>query len=1048
MAGVSDGATLPELVGRSRPLAQLAEAVDRGLHDGRSTVLVAGQAGIGKTSLVRAAVAGAGARVGWGTCIDVGGAPGYWPWTQVLDGLVRSVGLPRARQLAGDDAPLLATIAPALGEPTDGEASDRARLLLMDATARFLDALAGAGPLVVVLDDLQWADESSLVLLDFVARAPGPAGLCLIGAYRHDELADGVRRHLAPLVSHGHRIELDGIGVDAVRALVERVSGRPVDGALAAAVHQRTGGHPFFVREVALAADRAGLGAEHVPGAVRDAIGRKVDRLPAATRAMLEVAAVAAPELRPDVLAAALGSSTVEVDVAARHAVEAGVFTAGPDALRFTHDLWRETILAGVEPPRRIAVHRAVAAALEDRAARRGPVVPSEVARHSIAAIALDGPERATRWALEAAAADSAALAFGEAAAQLRRLRAAVADSGAGLDDHRLVDVLLAESEALARGGSAVDARGLLRVARDVADRAGDTARTARVALATAQLGARFSARRDEVVAELEHALAAVTAGEADPVLEARLSAALARELQHSVAEDRPRAGPLSERALELGRRTADPATLAACLLARHDVVWTPGTAVERAEIAGEIVEVAVAAGDPERQADGHLLLANALLEQGSGAYRAALDRHLALLDQLAQPRHRYVAETRRACLHLLGGDLAAAAATIDSAVAMGERIREPDTGNVAMSQRLELVRAGGDQDELRAFARAAVEHWTGAPIHAHAVAAGFHTRAGDLDAAAHHVATVVDLGTWRADRSYLWSVLVRELAWAAAALQDRELCSDLLDDVAPLATTCGVNGAVVAFAGCHAHTAGLLSAALGRHDAARASLESAVETYRRLGAAGWLVEARHALEAMAPASSPSAAAASMRRDGNLWHLRFAGRSATTAHTKGLADIARLVTAPNTDVHVLDLAGASDRSGPAGTVVDRRALDAYRGRLRDLDDDAEEAARHHDEGRIARVAVERQALLDELGRITGPAGQPRQFANHPAERARKAVTARVRDAIRKLHPVLPELATHLESTIITGTYCRYRTDEACSWSVDLGRAPDAPDPGR
>jgi len=365
----------------------------------------------------------------------------------------------------------------------------------------------------------------------------------------------------------------------------------------------------------------------------------------------------------------------------------------------------------------------------------------------------------------------------------------------------------------------------------------------------------------------------------------------------------------------------------------------------------------------------------------------------------------------------------------------MGERIREPDTGNVRMSQRLELVRARGRPDELRAFAAEAIEHWTGAPVHSHAVAAGFLARAGDLDAAGHHVAAVVDLGSWRADRSYLWSVFVRELAEAAVLLDDSALAAKLFDDLRPLADTCGVNGAVVAFAGSHAHPAGLLAAALGQPETAQLLLEQAAATYRRLGAAGWLAEVRD--RSAFAGSGRDAPAASMRRRGPVWQLFFAGREATVPHTKGLADIAQLLASPGIEIHVLNLIDATDRSGRSGDVADRRALDAYRQRLADLDIEADEAYRSNDPERRSRAEAERQALIEELGRVTGSGGRPRQFANHPAERARKAVTARVRDAIRKLDPSLPELAAHLERTIVTGTYCRYRPDTT-AWDVDVG----------
>ena len=117
-------------------------------------------------------------------------------------------------------------------------------------------------------------------------------------------------------------------------------------------------------------------------------------------------------------------------------------------------------------------------------------------------------------------------------------------------------------------------------------------------------------------------------------------------------------------------------------------------------------------------------------------------------------------------------------------------------------------------------------------------------------------------------------------------------------------------------------------------------------------------------------------------------------------------------------------------------MADRRSLDAYRERLADLETEQAEAASYHDDERSARLEVERQALLEELGRLRGAQGRVRQFANHPAERARKAVAARVRDAIGKLAPHLPELGAHLHRTIVTGTYCRYRPEAGITWDVD------------
>ncbi|HVE45499.1 MAG TPA: AAA family ATPase [Acidimicrobiales bacterium] len=1025
---MTENATHPRLVGRDQPLARLHQALDRSAAGARQVVVVTGESGIGKTSLVRAASEERDP-VAWGTCIDDTGAPGYWPWSRVLDDLARSVGVDRARDLAGDDGPLLAIIAPLFGSARTSEASGRERLLLMDAVTRWVEQVAQIAPVVVVLDDLQWADDSSLALLDFVARAPRQVPLCVVGSYRDRELSPTARDRLADLVVRAEHIELRGLDRDAVEELVASVAG-PVSPAVVERLHRRAGGHPVFTRELALlGADQP---AQLAPSAVRDAIERRVRRLPESTQRALEVSALVGNEVYPDVVANVLDTSVASVQAACAVAVEHGVLTAASRGrARFAHDLYRETLAASVSADQRPHWHQAIGVALEARAGRGDDVEPADLAHHFAAAIAADGSERAGRWALAAAAREHQSLAFAEAAGHLRRWRSAVADAGVAVDDELLLDVLLAEAGALARAGDVLDARGLLRFAREVATRNGPGERVAAVALAVAELGAQFSARRDDVVRELEQALSSTALS---PAIEARLTATLARELQHSVAADRPRAQPLSERALELGRAAADPATLVSCLLARHDVLWTPGQGAARVDIAREIVDVAERSGDDERRAEGFLLLANALLEEGSSAFRPALDEFLALTDSLGQPRHRYTAETRRAALALLVGDFDEAEARIEAAAAVGERIREPDTHNVRMSQRLELVRAQTVPEDLVRFADDAVAHWTGAPVHAHAVAAGFRARAGDVDGARRHVNMVMDLGTWRADRSYLWSVLVRELAMAAMALWGTDLCEELLADLAPLGASCGVNGAVVAFAGSHAHTTGMLMTALGRDG--RAALDQAGATYERLGAPGWAAEIER-LGAGPVRVGGAPEGRSMRRHGRIWHIVYDGQQATVPHSKGMADLAQLLGRPGEDIHVLDLYGSVVQSGGAGEMVDRQALASYRRRLSDLDEEATEAESHNDMERLARVEDERTALLDELRRVSRPGHAARSFATYPAERARKAVAGRLRDAIRKLGYEMPALATHLDATVLTGTFCRYRSTDTRPWVIGI-----------
>jgi hypothetical protein len=1017
------------LVGRDDALARVAGAVAAARRGSGSALLVTGAAGMGKSALLRVAVARAQhVALAWGTCVEAGSAPGYWPWTQALNELVRRVGLPAARAAAGSDVGLLATLVPALGEQRPPEETDRTRLLLLDATEGWLRRLSQAAPLLVVLDDLQWADESSLALLELVVNSPRRSALCVVGAFRHDEVPRRLQARLTALVARTEHVHLTGLDAADTALLITLLTGESASRGSVDTIYRRAAGHPFFTRELAHAA-ADGVREDQVPMAVRDVVERRIHSLSPTAQRVLQVSAVAGSVVLPDVVASVTGLPPGDIGAALQEAAQCGMVLTQEATVRFAHDLFRETLVAGIEPAALGTLHLEVGRALEQRRARGGDVAASELALHFRAAVGCGGLDRAVRWALHAAEADRSALALTEAATHLRRLRAAVADAGIALPDSHLVDVLLAEADVLARSGRSPDARGLIRAARTAADRLPDPSATARAALAAAALGSQFAARRDDLVAELESALSRT---EARPDLEARLTAALARELQHSVPEQRSRAGPLSERALQLGRQGRDPDVLAACLLARHDVLWTPGQAQARADVTAELVSLAHQSRDPERQAEALLLQANALLEAGSAAFESALNRCLELLVELGQPRHLYTEQTRRACLALLRGQTDEAAVLIEQAAALGERLREPDSENVRMSQRLELVRERHRPDELVSFAAEAVSHWTGAPVHAHAVAAGFSARAGDLVGARHHLAAVLDLGGWRADRSYLWSVFVRELAVAAVALGDDDLCRELLVELRPLAGSCGVNGAVVAFAGCHSHTAGLLAAALGDGALARTLLTESRTVYERLGASS-RAEAGGDLAGVS-AGSPGASSALLRR-GQVWHVTYAGRTAAVRDCKGLQDIARLVQRPGTDLHVLDLVQSPLRADAAGELLDDRAVGGYRQRLSDLSAERIEAERDSDSARLVVIDAEYDALVAELQAGTAAAGRRRSFANHPAERARKAVTARVRDAVRRLDADLPELAVHLDQTLVTGVQCRYRGDQA--WQVEV-----------
>jgi hypothetical protein len=1062
---------VPAFVGRTEPLARLSAAYQAIAAQTPSTatdvagsgwaglVLVTGEAGIGKTALLTrfaGHVATDGGSVLWGTCWDADQTPAWWPWTQALRTL-----LDRSHALAEAASAELTAIVPELASDQTVIGSDAAaRVRVFDAAAQVLRRASVSAPVIVIIDDLHWADRSTMDLLRFLAHQPQAGRLLLVGAYRPDELQPGIAATLADLATSAELMPLRGLSVDEVRDLVQEVTGSAAQDHWSRLVHERSGGHPFYARELCQLL-AAGGAATDVPAAVRAVIGRRLSHLSDGCAALLDAAAVAGTTLQLDVLAEVTGYETSEAAALAAEATAAGILITARDqagTTAFAHDLYRESSYAALTPARQMDLHQRIATALLRRLERGGHVFAAELAYHFTAALPVAPIGPALAWAQEAARADSVRFAFLEAAGHLARLRSAIDAAGQRLPVADLVGVLTDEADLRLRGGDSSHARALLDSAWARASATGQADLLGAVALGLDQLDARFAMPRADLVAVLDAARKALTG--AGTSTEAKVIAALARQLQHSVPADRPRARPLADQAVTIAQTLGDPDTLASCLLAQHDVSWTPGTATARAKITDMIINLAKQANDRERQAQALLLSATAQLENGSPAFRATLAEFSYVSEQLHQPRHDYLLRTRQAALALLDGDIETGERLSAEATTLGDAVGESDVGNVRMSQRLEIVRARNQPAELRALAADAVSWWIGAPADAHAVAAGFNARAGDLEAARRELDTVLALDDWRTDRSYLWSVFVGEMITAAIAVQDRALCERLIEDLRPVAGTCAVNAAFVCFMGAHAHRLGLLYAALDQLEPARQWLGRALEIHRRLGARVWQAETYRALSTIGGPEAHEHArhgtalyqelgldppsteqpihidngTARLRRAGELWQASYRGHVAYLRDTKGLHDLAALLAKPGTDLSTLSLAGGElshrSHSSPAEPVLDHAALIAYRRRLAELDDELATADWISDLARHERAADEREQILAELRRATRPDGSSRVVANIAAERARKAVTARIRDAIRRISDAHPELGIHLDRTILTGTTCRYEPDRA------------------
>ena len=370
------------LVGRDAERGALAAALDAA-DTTAPWVVVAGPAGIGKTRLAEEAAAQAarrGWRVAWAGAPQDEDAPAFWLWSQVLAAI-------------GADPPPAGGAAPAPGH----------RFVVYEHVAAALQAVA---PLLVVLDDLQWADTASLRLAAHLAGRRGGSGIVVLATVRDGPAREGAEELREALARRAGvtRLELAPLNVDEVAQLARSVAAEDLDAAAAAALHERSDGNPFVAGELLRlpAAERATA----LPGPVRDVVARRIARLPPAAGDLLALAAVAGQELDADVLAAATG-----VDIGrALDLLDAGLAARllladddGALTLRFAHALVRETLLADLSPVARRRHHAALAAALSVVPARDAQRRTAELAHHRVAALPLGDARAAVDAALAAA---------------------------------------------------------------------------------------------------------------------------------------------------------------------------------------------------------------------------------------------------------------------------------------------------------------------------------------------------------------------------------------------------------------------------------------------------------------------------------------------------------------------------------------------------------------------------------------------------------------------------------------------------------------------
>lgn len=618
------------LVARESELALAEERLAAARRGGGGVLLVAGEAGIGKTRYaveVAERAAARGFTVARGGCVD-GTAPAFWPWVQVL------------REAAGEAAG---------GLLTDGVPATDPDAALYERYGRVVSALtAGGEPLLIVLDDLQWADVSSLRLLSHVAGAVARRPVLVLATLRPEpgDHPGPLRDTLGTLVrlEGAARVELKPFtGADVTAYL--RARGLAED--LSRALLRRTGGNPFYLGEVLRLRQSEGGVDDALPSGVRDVIERRVTRLPEETAHLLRVAAVAGAETDADLLAAVTGRPVEDVLDGLEPAVATGLLVeppAGPD-YRFGHALVRDALYAGLRRSDRARLHLRIGEALE-------PLLPTAesatLARHFAAAARVGGAHRAVAHASAAARHATAQQAYAEAV-ELWELALSVLPPGeGGAERARLLTEL---GQARRSTGDATGAGRDLDTAFDLARASGD--RRALTGILTAFAAPTLWNWRpygtvDRPVVE---AIEELLAGPLDDRDRAGLLGALGVELHYGPrrAEGERHAAD----AVRLARGLDDPALLARTLGNYLLASFAPGRNAERLRAATEMAALPGLPRSTELIARAFAMAC--LLRAGDlPAWERELDRCRRLLKEAPRPELESivkVAQTARATL-------------------------------------------------------------------------------------------------------------------------------------------------------------------------------------------------------------------------------------------------------------------------------------------------------------------------------------------------------------------------------------------------------------
>lgn len=852
-------------VGRGHELEALRAAFQRAEASGRQLVLLAGEPGVGKTSIactLAREVAADGAVVLYGRCDEDLGIP-YLPWAEAFGHLVDHAPAEVLDAHVAARRAELATLVPALATRAEVDVTasvgegEAERYMLFGAAVDLLQRVGALAPILVILDDLHWADRPSARLLRHVMAADTALPVLVVGTFRDSEV--DVDHPLAETLAALHRetgverLAVGGLGGDELLDLVEANTGRmaPAHGrALRDALQAETGGNPFFAGEIVrhlaetgtlfqdadgLWTTAADLDPATLPVSVREVVLRRVARLGPDTRRVLSMAAVIGRDFDLDLLGRVVEAAGAELLDLLEAAVAAGVVAEAEVAGRFTfaHALIGHTLYAEQSAARRSLAHRAIGAALEDLCGDHPEERAGELAYHWGTTADPAAGDRPVRFAELAGDRALARQAPDEAARWYRQALDRIGDPGtvaAGDEPRWRARLLVGLGEAQRQLGDAGHRETLLTAA-DLADAVDDVDLLARAAIANNRGWSSGTGIIDEDRIRVLRR-AADRLGPVDTPERARLLATLCAELLFGTGFDERLA--LAEEAIAVARRAGDDKAVVDTLIRIQESVVVPETLARRVAWIDEACALADRLDDRVLRAMAYTYKhLNAIEEADLGWVRKGLEVVEAEAAHIGQLTYRWIAAIERSTERALAGDIVESELEAGRAFQLGAEGGQPDAAGAFGMQVLTLRWMQGRLSEVVPLIAQTLDAVPGVAAMRGGLAFG-HAESGQLDEARALLDVEMEGGIAHRGGSG-W--LATHAIWALVAChtRHREAAALLLERMAPwreqfIATHVTTYGPV-------AYPVALLEGLLGRFDEAEADFALALAINERMEA-------------------------------------------------------------------------------------------------------------------------------------------------------------------------------------------------------------------